>query len=269
MSNKYGCLPPIVDVRDYRFEKPAGIVSIPQVFNLTKLPRVKNQGQVSSCVAHATSSILEYYAALEGTPAKLSTNFIYGIKKSHCGHDGTGMYLRDACKIVKNFGDMLEEDCKGNYEIPGVYALAEDCVKEEKKVNKALEYKIDSYVKLSKTKDIKMAIMNCGPVLASVKWFDTFKLDNNDVLRGEQSGDYGYHAILLCGWCEEGFVAQNSWGKEWGNGGMFILPYEIPVREAWQLVDSNKYNIKKPVRNKFMDFIYKIVNYFINLFKNS
>lgn len=269
MNNLYGCLPPVKDVRDYRLKKAAGATKLPSVFTLSILPRVKDQGSVRSCVAHASSSILEYHAIHEGKEAKLSTAFIYGIQKDLCGRTESGMYLRDACKIVNTYGDMYEEDCEGNVEVPSAHKLAEDSLADIDKLTKASEFKIASYFKLKNNNDIKRAIMNYGPVLASVKWYDTFHLDSNDRLVGEQSGDYGYHAIMLYGWCPEGFVAQNSWGKNWGSGGSFVIPNEIAIREAWQWIDAEDGQIVKPVRNTFMDFVYKIVNYIINLFNKD
>ena len=114
--------------------------------------------------------------------------------------------------------------------------------------------------------DIKYALFNYGPVLASVKWYNTFKCDKDGVLRGEQSGDAGYHAIMLYGWNAEGFLAQNSWGTNWGEKGRFILPYEIPVAEAWQFIDEERNDVVKPKRIPCLDIVYKIVNFFVNIF---
>ncbi len=268
MNNIYGCLPPKTDVRDYKFESPSSKANIPTSFKVSSLPRIKNQGSVCSCVAHASSSILEYHANNDGNSAKLSTNFIYGIQKQLCGHEGSGMYLRDACKIVKTYGDMLEEDCKGNKEVPEAHTIAEDAIKDEGKVDRAKEFKINSYVKCKGVNDIKLAIMNYGPVLASVKWYNTFYCNDNNILSGEQSGDFGYHAIMLYGWDENGFLAQNSWGKSYGKNGRFILPYEIDVREAWQWVDAEAEDIVKPSRGPIIDILYKIVNAIINFFNS-
>jgi hypothetical protein len=76
-------------------------------------------------VAHATSSILEYYDMLDGsTNRKLSTNFIYGLEKKLFGNDSKGMYLRNACEIVKDYGCPEESFCAGNKEVPEVNAIA-------------------------------------------------------------------------------------------------------------------------------------------------
>lgn len=261
-----GCLEPKVDVRDYTLARPAG-GALPSAYVTPLLPEVKNQGSVCSCVAHATSSILEYHEKMEQGDVKLSTNFIYGIQKKVSGYAGKGMYLRDACKIVHNYGDVLNSDCPGNTEVPEVHAIAEAMLDNSHALEVASYYKILSYVRLQDIEDIKYAIYNYGPVLASVKWFDNFTLDKDNVLRGKQEGSGGHHAVMIYGWNGEGFLVQNSWGKNWGEGGRFVLPYEIPVREAWQLVDATNDDIVKPKRNAVLDFIYLVINTMANFFK--
>ena len=266
MHNKYGCKPSKTDVRDYKLAK-VGAINLPLHYSIENLPKVKNQKNVSSCVAHATSSILEHYDLNAGNNT-LSTNFIYGMQNKHCGHEGSGMYLRDACKIVKDLGDMLEQDCSGNDEVPDAWSIAETSYQDKDKVSKASAFKIRSYFTCSSDTDIKRALYNYGPVLCSVKWYDTFNCNADGVLQGEQKGDYGYHAVMIYGWNETGFLCQNSWGTHWGNKGRFILPYSIGVREARGLVDLEDSQIVSPKRNAFLDIIYKIVNFILNIFKN-
>jgi hypothetical protein len=52
-------------------------------------------------VAHATSSILEYFNYKEIQDSRqLSTDFIYGMQGIKFNRLEKGMYLRDACKIA-------------------------------------------------------------------------------------------------------------------------------------------------------------------------
>lgn len=262
--NRYGCKPPKEDVRDYRLSKSISSVKLPEEFTWVDLPKIKNQGSVSSCVAHSTSSILEHRIKNKYT---LSTNFIYGIQNKECGHDGYGMYLRDACKIVSTYGDMLEEHCSGNTEVPQCWKIAEEAFNNEEYLQIASKFKVESYFSCKGTEDIKRAVYNYGPVLCSIKWYDTFKCDKDGILSGQFKGDYGYHAVIIYGWNDVGFLCQNSWGKYWGEQGRFILPYNIPVAEAKGFVMNYDPDIYIPKRNKFLDFIYKIINFILNIFK--
>ena len=265
----YGALPPKVDLRDYKLSKTAiQSEQFPEKFECELSIPVKNQGSVASCVAHATSSILEYYSLGN----VLSTNFIYGIQKQFSGYDGGGMYLRDACGIVKKYGDMLENDCPGNTEVPDCWDIAESAISDKEKEARAYNNKIDKYVSLKDDNDVKRFLMNYGPVLSSVYWYNSFRTGKDGVLNDNKIGDVGYHAIMVYGWNDKGFLCQNSWGKSWGNKGRFILPYTIKLEESFGLVDDaalHPDNIVEPKRNVFIDFIYKIINFVINLFKRK
>lgn len=267
MTRNLGALPPKKDVRDYTLSRVAQEEEFPESFYCSfGTSNIKNQGSVSSCVAHATSSILEYYT----DRAKLSTNFIYGIQNKECGQDGVGMYLRDACSIVSKYGDMLEEDCPGNDEVPDSWMVAEAAFCDKEKLDRAHNFRIDKYVSLRTEKDIKRFIMQYGPVLASIKWYDNFSLDKNNTLQGEQKGIYGYHAVAIIGWSKTGFICQNSWGKEWGNSGYFTLPFPISPAECFGLVDDDTIgDIKQPKRNAFLDVLYKIVNFILGIFNKK
>lgn len=267
--NTFGCRPPKVDLRDYKIVSGAAD-TYPETFELAP-PKVKNQKSVNSCVAHVTSSILEYFDSLKGETHTLSTNFIYGIQKKLCGYDGEGMYLGDACSIVKDYGDPMETLCSGNTEIPKVHTIAETAFAKEEVLENAYCFKIKAYYSCKTTNAIKKALTKGCPVLASVKWYSTYKLDSNYVLQDIQMGGYSYHAIMIYGWNEKGFLCQNSWGTSWGDNGRFILPYEIEPAEAKALIDEDididTSDVIIPKRSTFLDIIYKILNFIINIFR--
>lgn len=266
MDNFKGCLKSLTDVRDYKIAC-ASPKQLPSEYELDVLPRVKNQKSVNSCVAHSTSSILEYYELINGRENNLSTNFIYGIQKELCGHEGKGMYLRDACKIVSKYGDMLVDDCPGNNEVPKCWEIAEESLKDENNKEKASAFKIKSYFSCTNNNAIKEAIMNYGPVLASIKWYDSYKPDKKGILSTNKSVNSGYHAIMIYGWNDTGFKCQNSWGERWGNKGRFIAPYEVKIEEARCFVDEIDTKVIIPKRNALFDCFYNVVNFFMNLFK--
>jgi C1A family cysteine protease len=224
---------------------------------------VKNQKSVGSCVAHAMSTILEYHSNNRNT---LSTNFIYGIRKRLYGQEGKGMYLRDACKIVTNYGDPIEEHCPGNTEVPDVYDIASEAMDNEDIMKCAADFRTKSYYKCNNNEEIKYALVNYGPVLICIKWYQDYKVKNG-VLTGGLVDKESYHALVIYGYNEQGFLCQNSWGRLWGNGGRFILPYETKIYEARGLIDLENDTYVSPSKlNKFFDKLYKIFNWIINLF---
>lgn len=256
----FGCILSPIDLRDFKVSATAQ--PLPEQFELDfSNIRVKNQGSVGSCVAHAMSTILEYHARGNHN---LSTNFIYGIRKKLYAQEGTGMYLRDACKIVTNYGDPLEIDCPGNTEVPKTYEIAEKAMENQQIMETAALFRTKSYYSCKTIEDIKYALVNYGPVIISIKWFSDYRVVNG-ILVGGNSKNYGYHALVCYGYTPKGFLIQNSWGKTWGRTGRFLLPYEIPVREARGLIDldNNEYlPPKKP--GLVLDFLYKMLNIWIN-----
>ena len=266
MKYFFGALKPKVDTRDYRLR--AAATEYPESYLCENLPLVKNQRSVSSCVAHATAAILEVFNKTEtGKFVPLSTNFIYGMQGVAFGRLESGMYLRDACKIVKEYGNATEASIGGNTEQP----KCTEWLKEKLTDNiyeEAKNYKVASYAKCKTTNDIKHALINYGPVLGSIKWYDKYTLKDK-IITFDKNVDYGYHAIMICGWNENGWICQNSWGRNWNSDGKFIYPYTEKFEEAWSFVDAENNDIITPKNNHWLNYIYKLINYIINLIKGK
>lgn len=264
-----GCKPPKRDLRDYKVCASSAIPSLllPKSFELNKVTKVKDQGNISSCVAHAVSTIAEYY---DNGKHKLSTNFIYGIQQELLGRDGKGMYLADGCQILKKCGDMLEADCPYNWEVPKCYTIAESAYKDSAKREKAYKYRIDSYYSCDSYEDIKYAIMTYGPVLASIRMYSKYTWKDNEVIVPDTKSNLGYHAVVLYGWDERGFKVQNSWGSSWGNKGYFIVTYESNmIAEAKVMVDHvdpGDPALKQTKLTALQNVFYKIGNWILNTF---
>lgn len=264
MSYFFGALKPKTDVRDYRIA--AAMTEYPETFLCENLPPIKNQWNVNSCVAHAMAAILETFNKAEtGQYIKLSTNFIYGMQGVAYGRLQEGMYLRDACKIVKNYGDPSNATVGGNTEQPKctekLHALLNNELYKEAQV-----YRVDSYARCKTNEEIKYALKTYGPLLGSIKWYNKYKLKDK-VINFDKSSKFGHHAIMICGWNKEGWICQNSWGKGWNGDGRFIYPYEEQFAEAWSFVDANNNDIIIPKNNTLFDYIYKLINFIINIFK--
>ncbi len=267
MSNYiFGVKPPQTDVRDYKVK--AGAVNVDS-FELDNLPTVKNQKSVSSCAAHSSSSILEWFNKKETNEScELSVGFIYGMQGVEFNRMDSGMYLRDVCKIIQKYGDCLHDTVPFNIEMPECYNRLKDNLNEDV-YNEALICRVESYAKCTTDESVKYAIMKYSPVLMSVKWYDTYKVGSDGVINFDTTSDNGYHAVMVYGFNDKGWLCQNSWGKYWGNKGRFILPYEYGFREAWSFVDAKNNDIYKPKRNTIFDIIYKFLNFITNLFKKK
>ena len=262
---QYGVLPAKIDIRDYKICAVNVQEEFPEEFVLDNLPNIKNQENVNSCCAHASSSILEYHDKNRHT---LSTNFLYGIQKKLFNQNMPGMYLAQACSIMKSYGDMLEKDCPGNTEVTRVHRIAEQAFEDQNKLDKASKYIIDSYYLCTTTNDIKHALINYGPVLCGINWYEKWQLDKDNVIYFNKNSNCGGHATVIEGWNKKGWIIQNSWGKEFGDKGRFILPYQYGFMEARAIIDAYNEEDEALVQTNFKapKFIVKIVNWFINKF---
>lgn len=259
----YGVKPPKTDVRDYKVK--AGAVNIDS-FELDNLPVVKNQKSVSSCAAHSSSSVLEWFNKKETNESReLSVGFIYGMQGVAFNQMDKGMYLRDVCKIIQKYGDCLHDTMPFNIEMPECYNRLKDGLNDDVYKEASIS-KVESYAKCTTDKSIKYALMKYSPILASIKWHDKYKVSKDGVINFDTESDNGYHAVMVYGFNDKGWLCQNSWGKYWGNNGRFILPYEHGIREAWSFVDAKNSDIYKPKRNTLFDIVYKLFNYVANLF---
>lgn len=276
----FGALKSKTDIRDYSYK--AGVVSLPETYECKNMPKVKNQQSVNSCVAHTSSTILEWFNTEEdGRYVRISTDFIYGMQAYlNPPHNSHGMYLRDACKIAQKYGSPQESLISGNTEMPKaaeklkekIPNLENATIDDSSILADAYYYSIESYARCRTANDMKLAIKNNGPLLASVKWYDTtkyYKDTKSLTYTRDNPGEYGYHAITVYGWNARGWLCQNSWGTSFGDKGRFILPYDYKVEECWTFVDAMMGDYEHLVEPKFnIKWVINIINRVINFFKD-
>lgn len=266
MERKFGALLPEIDVRDYQYTpaKVCAVEELPKEFSLITAD-VRDQGSVGSCVAHVAEEIEEYFNLKQHNRTdRLSPGYIYGCRYTY---KGEGMYLRDALKTLQKRGIAKWDEFPYNKEVPDIIDLFEEVDEFETDSPN----KISTYFSISvddREYKIKKALMDHGPVMVSVKWYRDIKVKNG-IMTTSQTGNFGYHCIMIYGWNEKGWLIQNSWGKLWGNRGKAVYPYEYPFVEVWGITDTIYSDDikKKDTKNKFIQWLYKICNKVINFFK--
>ena len=270
MENEFVCgsLYSIPDLRDYI--ATTSKTEFPEKFQLT-MPRVKNQGAVGSCVAHSLATITEYFDKKEtGKTQKMSTGYIYGNRLLTV-HKGSGMYTRDAIKTLVKFGNVPYTEFSDNVEVP--YAIERFEQEYDRLSSSGINYRFKSYFKLKDENAIKACIMEQGPVVLTMTWFDDIKVVDG-VMQTEcvKTKKTGGHCMVIYGWNKDGWMVQNSWGTVWGNKGRFVLPYNIPVKETWGVIDADETSsltISSPFKTKFganlARVIHKVISWFYNL----
>jgi hypothetical protein len=106
-------------------------------------------------------------------------------------------------------------------------------------VYSSVKYKIQNYLKLfqsttraqQKVYDIKKALMRGNPVVVELQITAEFKTLKQTRFYDPKLGDKtvaGTQHLVVVGYDEErrAFELQNSWGREWGNGGYIWVTYD-------------------------------------------
>lgn len=253
------------DVRDYVAK--ATLSEFPEEFEL-KMPKVKNQKSVGSCVAHALSTIVEYFNKEEsGKYTEMSTGYIYGNRRFSL-YKGSGMYTRDAIRTVSKYGDVPNSYFPVNVEVPEAIEKFEaevDAIE-----SNGYHFKFAEYFKLKDEASIKTSLMENGPVAFAMPWYDDITVKDGVMqTKCVKSATTGGHCMVIYGWNETGWKVQNSWGSYWGNKGRVIIPYNVPFREAWGIKDAEAYSslvLSKPFQTLIGQEIAKILNRILLLF---
>lgn len=270
----FGGLRSLFDLRNYKMTKE-GIhsQSFPKQAELFYMPKVKDQGSVNSCCAHAASTIVEYYnykQTLDVHP--MSTGFIYGNRRNTLFHT-VGMMLHVALDNLRLEGDVQQVDFPHNVEMPKAEELFEQYYPALK--DKAQPYCITGYYYCPTVDSIKAALLKDGPVLMAMFWRKDmgFEEDGYTLKTKQRIWDIsGVHTMVIYGWNEKGWLVQNSWGTSWGRQGCCVIPYNIRLLEAWGVVDENIDNrpdIKKPFNTSIGKIFAKAVNAIVNLFRKK
>lgn len=265
----FGAIPSQKDVRDY--QGVATTSSFPQEWEL-KMVRVKNQGSVGSCVAHALSSTIEYFNSIQNDDTtEMSVGYIYGNRTGSL-YKKEGMIIRDAISNVCKYGDVSHSDFPYHREVPEAINKFEEL--KDSLYERGYPNRFTSYYKLKNIDDIKASLMNNGPVIMSMKWYKDITVKSG-VLTTNKGKYNGNHCMVIYGWNDKGWKILNSWGIFWGNGGKAILPYDVPLNEAWGIVDtyttksSVDLDIKKPFNSTFGKIIAKVLNIILNILKKK
>ena len=252
-----------IDLRDFRVSSSAENVQLPANYMLEP-KRIKDQGNVNSCVAHSLSSMLE-----NKWKKDFSVGFIYGYRPEGY-YQGEGMYPRDALKTLQKIGDVKEEDFPYNEEMQEIKHKVDNSFSLLEA--QADDYKISAYARLESINEIKSWLYTKGIAVPVAIPTEKLELDeNNIILIPKVYPNYG-HELLIIGWDECGFIVQNSWGDHWGESGLATLPYEYKIQEAWgvTLTEFQKENdIKKPSFNIIRKIIMTIIRILIKTFKGG
>lgn len=226
-----GLKPSPLNIFYFRVSPSAEIEGLPTSYDLRtqgKLTPIKYQGSCGSCWAFATYGSLESFLLSSESWDFSEQNLIdrHGFDWEPC--EGGDIFMATAY-LARWSGPIKEEDD------PYKYAALEG-LKVRKHVQDVIY--IPSRADSSDNDLLKQAVMDYGAVYTTMYYSSSCY---NSVYNAyyNQNIEKGSHAVAVVGWDNDfdknkfkaippgngAFIARNSWGKNWGEGGYFYVSY--------------------------------------------
>lgn len=224
------------DDRDYPY---VPVATYPEVYQMRQwYGDIEDQGALGSCTANSVVSACELLVAQQrGRLRHLSRLFNYYVTReleNRLGQEGA--VLRNAVKQAAKLG-LPDEDLWPYYPNsvdvrPPVEVFAE-----------AIKHRVLRYERIQNGTDaevihaIKSALSEGFPVVFGMpltqQWINMRGGDKS--YRGVTDKDpaVGAHAMTIIGYSPDFFIVENSWGEEWGDGGLGYISTAL-VREFFE-----------------------------------
>jgi C1A family cysteine protease len=230
---RYGWVADTPDQRDHLYAAPVARMKMlpPRADLRRQCPAViYDQGQLGSCTGNAIACAVQF----DRLKQKLKPDFIPSrlfIYYNERDMEGTiksdsGAQIRDGIKSVSKLGDCPEPEWP--------YDIKKFAQKPPAKCFRdALKYKAVSYQRVIQTlNQMKGCLASGYPFVFGFSVYDSF--ESNAVAKtgvvpmpAATEKQLGGHAVLAVGYDDkqQRFLVRNSWGKSWGMGGYFTMPY--------------------------------------------
>lgn len=191
---------------------------------------IRNQGKLGACTSFSMASVFEYILN-QGDPKTkhcLSPRFLY-YNVSDKNDDGTiidkGSSFYDNIHSLGRTGICEENLCP--YDDKFNTSPSDEARKDAltRMVTKAENVNISHH-------DLTAALTEGHPIGISLKVYDSFgKSKKGFIFRPTEkelkSTDFGYHAMVICGYSENEkvYIVRNSWGEAFGDKGYCYIPF--------------------------------------------
>lgn len=248
-------MPDRVDIRDW-FYRPSLVALPDRMVNCHRVPMVLDQGTEGACTGFALSAVINYLLACRtGAGAKdprlpASPRMLYELARRYDewpGEEYEGSSARGAMKGWVRHGvchrRLWPDDAHG------AQHLTPELAAHARLLPGGAFYRVSH----REIRDMHTALAELGILYVTLMVHDgwdepgptarTLRFDANGkprslslpVITRSGRAESG-HAVAICGYTEDGFIVQNSWGKGWGRGGFALLPYEdfmLHATDVW------------------------------------
>jgi len=197
---------------------------------------VENQQTLPSCNACAVISALEFLIIKGGKPhVDLSVLYVYWFARKLAGNERNkiGLLCHHATAAVMAYGVCEDRDWpykvdKWDHEPP------------ERAQHESQRFDAVQYARLASSDEAKISLSEGVPVLFGLDMPGAYYDAAGATGRLPDVGAYDHlpmdgHTMLVVGYddTERTWLAQNSWGENWGERGYCRIPYDLASKYTW------------------------------------
>ena len=222
------------DYRDYIYQ-PKPMVAPTSVDLRNYCSPIEDQGYLGSCTGNAIAGAIELINRKRAKTHDVSRLFIYYQERVYEGtvNYDSGAYIRDGFKAVNQVGAPLESLWPYNinkFRTKPTQPAYTDAAKR----------KVTVYQRCLNFAAVKNALAAGNPVVIGFDVYQSFEQGAWQQAGGSGLMPYpntakeqylGGHAVCLVGYNDNlaggRFIARNSWGTSWADGGYFYMPYAV------------------------------------------
>lgn len=249
LKSSLNALPDSIDIRDWIYQ-PSLLPVPPVLVNCSRVPEILDQGQEGACTGFALAAVANYLLHNQGQVRRVSPRMLYEMARRYDEWPGEwyeGSSARGAMKGWLRHG-VAQRTLWGDRQ-KGTKPMTQAVVRDAMKCPGGAYYRVnhrqvrDMHAALAEVGILYATLMvhdgwfQPGPGNATISYLDGGKKKSLKlpIITRKGRADGG-HAIAIVGYAEQGFIIQNSWGTDWGNGGFALLPYEdymLHATDVW------------------------------------
>ena len=195
-------------------------------------PYILDQGVEGACTGFGLAGVINLLNQRQGRDVRVSPRMLYEMAKRYDEWKGTayeGSSCRGAIKGWYHMGVCSETLWPYEAKKDGDLTIA--------RAKDARAHTIGAYYRIRRNiVDMHAALNEAGVVYASANVHSGWMSPTKDGRIPYRKTMEGGHAFAVVGYNSEGFFVQNSWGPDWGDGGIAVWSYEDwsdNVTDAW------------------------------------
>lgn len=248
-GRKKDAVPDKIDIRDWFYQPP--LTRLPdKIVNCHRVPHILDQGSEGACTGFALAAVINFLRFDAPRRTSVSPQMLYEMARRYDEWPGEGYEGSSARGAMKGWvAHGVCDEPLWPIDLKGHQHLTTKIAAQARDVPGGAFYRVMH----RQIRDVHAAIAEVGAVYVTLMvhdgWDDpgpdTVKIDYTlserrrsivlPVIKRSGRASSG-HAVALVGYTNQGFIVQNSWGKEWGKDGFALLPYEdflLHATDVW------------------------------------